>query len=300
MLYDIDRIIEDADVFAVAKALGLETNENSKKYNPETGDGLQVLCPFHNDQHFGSAAFVVKRRSGKLYKGFRCWACNTKHDLPGMVGSLMGLSFPESLEFIAKTTVGDNVSCYTIDGGEADRVPGRPFCLSGSELRFIGLGGHGCEGIRGAVINAYSYKPEEPTVEHVVYNKERYDGTKEYQPFCVEHLVIKPVKQSIQFLYNEDYISYQTLVLQKIEEKEKELQLLLKHTKGFGKADAQNKFEAKNGLKQCEKLREKVLNTSEEFQQQAEQKFLDLEAQEEKRAQLYRKITLPAAIPTLA
>lgn len=58
-MYDREKLIEAADTLLVAEHIGLEIKR--------TGSRRSILCPAHNDRHFGNCVLTEH--------GFRCFAC---------------------------------------------------------------------------------------------------------------------------------------------------------------------------------------------------------------------------------
>ena len=77
--------IHAVDMEDVCNMLGIATNRSRNT--------LQVLCPFHNDQHFGSC--VVK--NGYL----KCFACGESADSIKLVQHVLGENFMEACKTIA-------------------------------------------------------------------------------------------------------------------------------------------------------------------------------------------------------
>ena len=115
--YDIDKIRSVADVETVVESLGIETRR--------TGRNISILCPVHDDQHYGSC-FLTKR-------GFYCHACGAHGDIFKLTSLVRNASFPEACEYVC-SLYGDSDSFKNA----ADSKPTKRI-LSDDSLRLIGL-----------------------------------------------------------------------------------------------------------------------------------------------------------------
>ncbi len=109
-------IKEIADIETVAEYLGLKLKKQGRK--------SMILCPCHNDQHFGSC-FLTDNR-------FYCYSCNSGGDVIQLVQIIKNISFFDACQFIAE------IYGQTIEKGKK-RGPIKRV-LSAEKLRLIGLG----------------------------------------------------------------------------------------------------------------------------------------------------------------
>lgn len=138
------RLLEDCDAEYICESVGVEIRQK--------GNATEVLCPFHDDRHFGNA-----RIRGK---GIYCFACARQYSVFDIVMKNMGMSYFEAYKYVAEHT-GD-ISNYMAKSKkkvrEADQFP-----LDKKELEFIRLSDY-----RGKnIINITSVKPT---------GKARYDS----------------------------------------------------------------------------------------------------------------------------
>ena len=116
--FDTDLIKSIADVETVAESLGLETRRQGKN--------ISILCPDHNDQHFGSC-FLTK-------SGYNCYACGSHGDMIHLVMHVLHSSFEEACEYIA------SIYGRTEDFRFASSERPNKRLLDDESLRLIGLG----------------------------------------------------------------------------------------------------------------------------------------------------------------
>lgn len=114
-----DTVIEDikavADPETVAECLGIDTKRRGKN--------LSILCPCHDDQHYGSCYLTRK--------GFKCYACGASGDVMDLVQRTKNCSFLEACEY-----VGD---IYGIKTDVSIPTPKRKKLLDSKYLSLIGL-----------------------------------------------------------------------------------------------------------------------------------------------------------------
>jgi hypothetical protein len=87
---DKRRLIEDADAFLVAEALGIEMRRKGNK--------ISILCPSHDDRHFGNC--VLDER------GYKCFACGDRGDVIDLVMKTLNAGFVDACEVVAETCGG--------------------------------------------------------------------------------------------------------------------------------------------------------------------------------------------------
>jgi DNA primase len=74
--------------------LGIHTGETK-------GKDLDIICPFHNDTHFGNAKIQIETSM------FHCFSCGEKGNLVKLVYKMLGLqSYKQVLDFIGVTDYG--------------------------------------------------------------------------------------------------------------------------------------------------------------------------------------------------
>lgn len=114
MLLDKEAIREASDVFIIAEELGLDV-----KYK---GNKALILCPFHDDKHFGSC-FLTNH-------GFKCYSCGKSGDIFTLVQGVLDVSFQAALQFVANVCGGTehfiagDENCHTYENyiSHADQV----------------------------------------------------------------------------------------------------------------------------------------------------------------------------------
>lgn len=111
---EILRSLSEGDFRATLDYYGIRVQKNS------------ILCPFHNDRHYGSC---VINKSGKSAK---CFACGKTFRSVDLVMHYEGLAFPDAVDFLWEKVLGNPVP-EGYDSAHGD------FILSYKELAFIGL-----------------------------------------------------------------------------------------------------------------------------------------------------------------
>jgi hypothetical protein len=115
---DLVQLKEKADPILVAEALGIQMRKSGKR--------VEILCPSHNDKHFGSC-FLTKT-------GYKCFACGAAGDVYRMVQAARHVEFPEAVEFIADLYGG--LKKYKL---EDFKDAWRPKIISVDECKTIGI-----------------------------------------------------------------------------------------------------------------------------------------------------------------
>lgn len=83
-----------------------------------------ILCPFHNDRHYGSC------KINKSGTGAKCYACGKRFSSIDLVMEYEGLAFADALEFLWTKILGNNLPGYDDKGTFNNR-----------EFQFLGLWG---------------------------------------------------------------------------------------------------------------------------------------------------------------
>lgn len=91
-MYDKSAIKNAADILTVANHIGIPVRTVGKR--------PQILCPCHDDEHFGSC-FV-----NPVKKTFHCYACGADGDVFYMVQAKLNVSFNDALTIVADTCGG--------------------------------------------------------------------------------------------------------------------------------------------------------------------------------------------------
>lgn len=87
-MLDKEAIREAADIQVVAEEIGIPIQLGKK--NP------MILCPCHDDEHFGSCYLDLKRNT------FKCYSCGAHGDVFALVQAAMGVSFARAKEIVAE------------------------------------------------------------------------------------------------------------------------------------------------------------------------------------------------------
>ena len=86
-VYDIDAIRDLVSMEDVVSQFGIETKSIGRK--------VSVLCPFHSDEHFGSAFIEDDRK-------IKCYVCGRSFSIFDVYMQMCNLSFSEALEQVVK------------------------------------------------------------------------------------------------------------------------------------------------------------------------------------------------------
>lgn len=78
----VSQIRDSLDSEQVADLLGLETKSK--------GNRISILCPRHNDRHFGSCILTAR--------GFHCFACEEKGDIIELTQAVLNCDFREAVQ----------------------------------------------------------------------------------------------------------------------------------------------------------------------------------------------------------
>lgn len=97
-----EAIREVADIQIVAEEIGIPIRFNGKR--------PQILCPCHNDQHFGSC-YLYENNT------FKCYSCGAYGDVFKLVQAASGSTFPEAVKTVAEICGG--ASQFEIDSKDS-------------------------------------------------------------------------------------------------------------------------------------------------------------------------------------
>ena len=248
MEYEIDRIIQDANMPAILKELGYKLNFAAD--HESNGNKLPIICDHHKhrDGNFGTASLIV--RGGGKYKGMHCFLCANSWNLITLVQEKLGCNYWTAVKYIADRSGG--LEQYAIPGTEND-YDRRMALLNGHKIEDAAfpspLTYAECEAlelnmnikrdsnfISGAIVNAYDYKPKFldddenvitvikpnenwnkniPSVyasfQHYCLNRKNPNG-QDIEPLNVSYLIAKQVNMNLFTLYKEDKDAYWQLV----------------------------------------------------------------------------------------
>lgn len=202
ILYGINRNLTSSDFLYTLSYYNLQIRKNS------------ILCPFHNDRHYGSCVVHKDQKSAT------CYVCGSHK--PGGTGRRItavdlvmhyeGLSFLDAVEFLYTNILGNSLPEY----GQKDR-----FVLSPEELKFIGIA-HATGGTVSGAVNCCNKKDEPPKGKRVHYASESEDG------ICA---VVEDMRaSSIMQLYREDPVPVLEILLGKAAETRKYYYGLIKQS----------------------------------------------------------------------
>ena len=189
--YDIEQLLNDADMKEVAQEIGIKIN-----YEKKTRKNTGILCPNpdHTDQHFGNC-FI------KPDNTYICYSCGDSGNVIHMVMQFTGVSFPKALEIVAEICGGKDHYLYTSDMTESDFQ----HALNQRECDLIGLYNSSVFGI----VNIGTEEIQQPGMRARLI-----DWTKEDEPiYAIEKCL---VPNPLLILMREDMKTYKELVMQKV------------------------------------------------------------------------------------
>ena len=112
MRYDRQAIVDSINMLDVINKLNIKISNATVGTDIVTGNKREILCPFHNDKHFGSASIYVD--SKKHFKGIHCFACGESWNVIKLVQLKTGLNYGQTLNWLAELCPGDK-SNYALE-----------------------------------------------------------------------------------------------------------------------------------------------------------------------------------------
>lgn len=184
MLLDKDAVKEAADIAVVADEIGIDMEYRQKK--------AFILCPFHNDMHFGSCYLLPDNR-------FKCHSCGASGDVFDLVQKALNLSFTEAVRTVADICGG--AEHFVLEGNIEDIIAREKF-ISRDEQKLIGI----CDKPIWIAEEVIDSKDEAEETESLIPT---YNSDDE----CVGYCVMERVTTSPLFsLFKEDPDTYHELI----------------------------------------------------------------------------------------
>jgi hypothetical protein len=112
MRYDRQAIVDSINMLDVINKLNIKISNATAGTDIVTGNKREIICPFHNDKHFGSASIYVD--SKKHFKGIHCFACGESWNVIKLVQLKTGLNYGQTLNWLAELCPGDK-SNYALE-----------------------------------------------------------------------------------------------------------------------------------------------------------------------------------------
>jgi len=128
--YDTIAIKSAADSYMVARAIGMDIQDN----NRTSKNKVSILCPGHDDRHHGSC-FLTQT-------GCHCYVCNKDFDLFDMVMLHCSVNFPEAAGMVADLCGGRErfrIEDTDYIGNDDDYTTGGTSSISRSDMQLIGV-----------------------------------------------------------------------------------------------------------------------------------------------------------------
>lgn len=123
-MLDKEAIKEAADIQIVAEEIGIPMSMRGRK--------PMILCPCHDDEHFGSCFLNLEKNT------FKCYSCGAHGDVFRLVQAALNVSFEESQEIVADTCGGSRQ--FELNGDEEKRLyEMRELMIPRADQDFIGL-----------------------------------------------------------------------------------------------------------------------------------------------------------------
>lgn len=120
-----EEIREASDIGVIAEALGIPISFTNKR-KP------QILCPCHDDHHFGSCSLDLQKKT------FYCYSCSARGDVFALVQAVKHCSFVEAEEFVANECGG--VERYLITDAKVKQTMAlSKKCIPKDKQELIGL-----------------------------------------------------------------------------------------------------------------------------------------------------------------
>lgn len=232
--YDKDLIMQDVNMLDVLNKLNISVSSDISRTDISTGNKRKVLCPFHNDKHFGSASIYIDSR--RNFKGIHCFACGESYNVIKIVQHCLGVNYGAALEWLAECNgnkarykikssgisnakivrIASDGKVYTESHKEtANKKKSLAGLLTTADLELIGITNYPVKNtIEGAIINCYSEKPEEIEIPQGCMVEKTYfmaNGSLE-----TEYLIVRNQRYDINTYLTEDPEGAVIMLLTKI------------------------------------------------------------------------------------
>ena len=104
--YDTEELLDATDLLSLCDEVGIDYRKKGKY--------TEVLCPFHNDNNYGSAILIDGYIKGRYRKGIHCFACGRTFSVMDIVSHYtgeenMGLGFIKNLDWLADFNGGEDL-----------------------------------------------------------------------------------------------------------------------------------------------------------------------------------------------
>lgn len=192
-LYDERAILDEVSALEVAMDLGIKMQKRGKNYS--------VLCPFHNDGHFGSAVLTNK--------GMHCFVCNETWSITEYIMEEENISKMDALKIMGDVAGG--AEKFVIKKNKNDKIKKNPnlFPLNSKQLERLGINMDG--EMKSAINVSFEEISNQDVYSGKIYNK---------QTQLNEYLIIpKRQRYSIKDFYQEDKETCLEMLREKADEK---------------------------------------------------------------------------------
>lgn len=180
-MLDVAAIKECCDILVVAEQVGIQTR-NEKSTRP------QIICPAHNDTHFGSAFLNVERNT------FHCYSCGAKGDVFSLVQAALDVSFKEAAEIVADICGGSEH--FQIDECEQQKQKYTHLMIPKNEQTLIGIQN---EPIFADIAFSTNYSDIEEYIDNPDYSVQYGKDNSDNQFYIVQQkLVNNPLYELLQ------------------------------------------------------------------------------------------------------
>lgn len=204
VFYDERRILDEVSAIDVVNYLGIKHVKKGSRYS--------ILCPDHNDRHFGSCIITPK--------GYHCFVCNETKSITNLVMSEMNCDKQDALGIIADT-LGNRDDYIKVRSKNWNKVKTEKLPLTWEELKFIGLCNNGT---LSCIVNADNKKPD--GLDENLYVKEKKEQTDGY---CYTEYQVFERKKSYSLidLKKDDPELFMSILREKARTKRKTCEIVL-------------------------------------------------------------------------
>lgn len=206
-----EEIREAADPVVVARAVNMDIEDDSA-ISLDSRRRISVLCPGHDDHHYGSA-FLMK-------DGCRCFVCNKTYDVFDMVRLQLNVGFEEAVGIVADIC-GGRERFFTAEASPSSYMPR---VIGNKDQKLIGIYDKPIYTVH-SIVPAYAAPPIEKGFRHDWYPGDPTTDEEDY--VVIEECVCK---NPLQELCMQDPDEYRRLIrdkagesLEKYQEERKEL-----------------------------------------------------------------------------
>ncbi len=272
--YNAEAIIEDVNMLDVLNRLNITVSPCTARTDMQTGNKRLILCPFHNDMHFGSASVYINYR--KNFKGIYCFACGRGWNVVDLVRECANLNYTESLEFLADCCTGGREAYKYSDSkwrvvsaseGEDINFKKKNFLkglLTTDDLNFIGVVNYPVSALKqtGAIIGCHNVEPGSDAVPAGFIAQKAYEWDKDKEQLDdVWYIKDNTIKYTFNEFVEDDPEGAALFLLTKLLFIIKDRESFINNLPGIKTIIAQNVvYLSKKEVKRAKKLYNKIMS----------------------------------------